>query len=179
MSAEAKLKNVPRFAAQAAASYGARLHRFLARRLRQNRDAEDLAQEVYMRLLYVEQADLIQNPQAYIFKVAGQVVGEFHKRAQVTQEHLTYDTETVERLADQVPDETTDDLAQRLCTQDQLRRALAELAPMHRMVLLLKKYEGHSYKEIARRLSLSERTVERYLADAKEQLKTLLWDRER
>ncbi len=44
--------------------------RYLARRLTQRQDAEDLAQEVYLRLLRVDAAKRVQKPVAYIFGIA-------------------------------------------------------------------------------------------------------------
>ena len=47
------------------------LQAFFFRRLRTKADAADLAQEVYLRILRVNDPDTIRNPQAYLFAVAG------------------------------------------------------------------------------------------------------------
>jgi DNA-directed RNA polymerase specialized sigma24 family protein len=64
------------FVAGVAAQYGQRLRRFLASRLRDPRDASDIAQEVYLRLLRVERHELIRNPEAYLLTIASHLLHE-------------------------------------------------------------------------------------------------------
>ena len=52
------------------------LQAFFFRRLRTKADAADLAQEVYLRILRVNDPDTIRNPQAYLFAVAGNLLKE-------------------------------------------------------------------------------------------------------
>jgi DNA-directed RNA polymerase specialized sigma24 family protein len=48
-------------------SHGRSLHRFLSRRMGARRaEAPDLVQEVYLRLLRLDDIDAIRNPQAYL-----------------------------------------------------------------------------------------------------------------
>lgn len=44
-------------------------------------DAEDLAQEVYLRLLRVEDLDAIEQPQAYLYRMARNIAAEWRARA--------------------------------------------------------------------------------------------------
>ena len=129
--AAARLANV------AFRQYATELHRFLLRRLRRPQDADDLAQEVFMRFLRLNDVGLVRNPQSYLFGIASHVVREFRLRAEHEQEHLSYDTEEAERASDEPMAAQSDELAERLGLQQQLRRALTRLSPMHRAVLLL------------------------------------------
>ncbi len=164
------------FAVDAAKNYGSDMHRYLVRRLRQPQDAEDLAQEVYMRLMRVRQVDLIRNPKAYIWQVVGQVLGEFIRQGRISATRVIYDTESVERQGNESTELATDGAVQRLCTQQELTDALRQLPPVHRAAILLQARYGFTLKEIAQRLNLTPRTVKRYLADAKDQLMALLWN---
>ena len=83
MSATASSRRI----AEWARSWNAGLTRFLRRRLPQQIDAEDLAQEVYVRLLRVEKLELIEEPQAYLYKVAVNVAAEWRMRACNSKPH--------------------------------------------------------------------------------------------
>src|SRR5690606_14449266 len=74
--------------------YGVQLHRYLLRHLRKSQDANDLAQEVYLRLLRLERSELVRQPNAYLFFVASQVVSQFQLRNRT--DPVTYDSEIVD-----------------------------------------------------------------------------------
>src|SRR5262245_6655307 len=50
-------------------------------------DVDDVAQEVFLRLLRYEKAELVENPQAYLFKIATNVTAEWAIRAYRRQPH--------------------------------------------------------------------------------------------
>ncbi|HWJ30604.1 MAG TPA: sigma-70 family RNA polymerase sigma factor, partial [Flavisolibacter sp.] len=55
--------------------------------------------------------------------------------------------------------------------QEQLNKAMSDLPPMRRKVFELSRLHGLSYKEIAIRLSISEKTVENHINHALKQLR--------
>jgi RNA polymerase sigma factor (sigma-70 family) len=152
--------------------YDKQLQRYLAHRLPRPQDAEDLAQEVYLRLLRVDQTKL-RKPLAYIYGIAAHVVADFTNDARHTRELLSEDQEEgPEESAEALPD----DLADRLNLQQQLERALARLPRMHALVLLAHKHRGLSYEEVAVELGLSIHTVEKYITQAKARIRTMTWE---
>jgi RNA polymerase sigma-70 factor (ECF subfamily) len=155
-------------------SYGADLHRYLLRRLQHAQDAEDLAQEVYMQLVRMDRARLIRSPRAYALRIAANVASDFLRSADVLRRRISFDSPTVEQLTEHPAEIDVDDPVARLLTQRQLRAALERLPPAHQAAFVLQNREGYSYEEIARRLRVSVRKVERLLAEAKEQLQMLL-----
>jgi RNA polymerase sigma-70 factor (ECF subfamily) len=157
--------------------YAAELHRFLLRRLRRPQDADDLAQEVFMRFLRLSNVELVRNPQAYLFGIASHVVREFHLHAEQEREHLTFDSEEAGEASENPGVLEPDELAGRLNLQQQLQRALTQLPPMHRAVLLLVKRDGLSHEEAAKAAGISFHTVEKYIVEARAKLKTMRWDR--
>jgi DNA-directed RNA polymerase specialized sigma24 family protein len=72
------------------------LRRFLIQRLRNAQDASDLSQEVYLRLLRVPDATLVRQPRAYLFRIAANVLYEFHMRQQ--HESVTFDSEMLDAV---------------------------------------------------------------------------------
>jgi RNA polymerase sigma-70 factor (ECF subfamily) len=166
-----------KFAESAFQHYGAQLHRFLARRLRHPQDAEDLAQEVFMRLSRIENSEFVRQPRAYLFGVASHVVSEFRIRNANAREWVTVDSEIVAQRTERPDEWQPDELAEQLNMQRQLRQALEKLPSMHLAVFLLHKRDGYSYEEIAEKLGLTVRKIESCLAEAKTQLRSMAWDR--
>lgn len=154
------------------------LHRFLARRMHRPQDIEDLVQEVYIRLLKMENADFVRNPRAYIMTIAANVANDFMTKARRTQDHLVVDSAVVEHVSENPSDYPVDRLASQISTQKQLSSALAKLPPIHQAVLLMHARDGYKYEEIAARLKVSVHQVERYLASAKQALMEVDWGRE-
>jgi len=138
------------------------------RRLHNSQNAQDLAQEVYLRLLRVEDAELIRDPLAFLYRIALNLVYEFRLRR--SREPVTFDSEAAEELAERpldaaaVPAEP--DASEQLQMEDRLRRVLAPLPPMMRAVFVLRKRDGMSNKEIADELRISVHTVKKYLCQA-------------
>lgn len=157
-------KHSSQFVSDVALAFGSELHRFLGRRLRRSEDAADIAQEVYLRLLRLPRTDLIRKPHAYVYYVASQIAAEHRMRER--HEPLAFDTEALDRRADESLHARPEIAAEGADIEQRLRRLLGKLPTMHRNVLVLAKRDGFSNKEIARALNLSEHTVKKYLFQA-------------
>lgn len=150
--------------------YHVRLLRYLRASLRTETDAQDVSQEVYLRLLRVPDDRVIEHPRAYLFRVAANVLNDWRAGQKV------FETRAPEDL-DQVP-------AQHDCDADyddrrraeQVKRAIESLPARYRASLLLSAQHGMTYREIAAHLDVSERMVKRYIVKAyarlREQLST-------
>jgi RNA polymerase sigma factor (sigma-70 family) len=123
-------------------------------------DLDDVAQEVFLRLLRYDKMELIEHPQAYLLRMATNVVGEWNMRSRHRHPH---DARWLDDLrAESDPErEATQEGAHR-----QLRQALASLPPRQREVLRLAFGEGLARAQIAERLEISERSVKRDLISA-------------
>lgn len=141
-----------------------KLTRYLTFRMKNHADSEEIAQEVYLRLMRIKDVDLVQNPNAYLFKIANNLVSEILLKK--SKAPITID------LADAVEnglDEDTNTLARKIESDAEIKRLeklLEELPPLYRSVLLLRKRDGYSHKEIAEKLSISKNTVHIYLTRA-------------
>lgn len=170
-------KRVASLGALAFRHYKRELHRYLLRRLRRPQDVDDLAQEVYLRLLRLDEDKCVRKPLAYLYGIASNVVADFRIEAEHEREHLTIDSEVVEEWSEDPSAVLPDDLADRLNLQQQLNRALSQLPPTHAAVLLAHKRDGMSYEEVATKLNLSVHTVEKYITQAKARIRTMSWER--
>lgn len=139
------------------------LHRYLLRRLERAEDVEDLAQEVYLRLLRFAQSATVRFPRAYVLRVACNALIEFkyhRNRAPVSFDSASAD-DAAENLADEsVPPEDLSDTHRR---ESQVERQLTRLTPMQRAVLLLSTRENLRHAQIAERLGISASTARVHL----------------
>ena len=145
-------------------AYGQRLRRFVSARLRNAAsDTPDLVQEVYLRLLRVEDHESIRNPQAYLFTVASHVLHQHAVRQSTTPDSV--DSVDVES---QSPDVQADPAAVVETEQafEELGRSLQALSPKAYTTLILNRCEGLPLAQIGERLGVSRDQVKKYLARA-------------
>ena len=162
-----------RLAQDAFRDHSAALYRFLLRRVNRPQDADDLAQEVFTRLIRVKNTDLVRDPQAYVIGIAANVLYEYrHRRA---QDRVVFDSSVADDIAENQSAPTLPDV-ERMVLRDSLNRALSSLPPTHRLVLLLVKRDGLSHREAAQASGLSVHTIEKYLVEARARLRVLLAD---
>jgi RNA polymerase sigma factor (sigma-70 family) len=159
------------FVAAIAGRYGRQLRRYLASRLRQSRDAPDLAQEVYLRLLRVERHELIRNPEAYLFTIANNLLHEHALRQAGAPPTTDIDAAFVQLQAPQPDPAEQADAQQRM--QD-LERALDRLSPKAQATLLMHRRDGYSLEEIGAQLGVSRAMAKKYLAKALAHCRTWL-----
>lgn len=148
--------------------YHDQLLRFLTRNLGDQTHAEDLAQEVFLRILRLEDAELIQHPRAYLFRVAVSVIQEWRLRDQRIPIQEDMDVDQIAGWESPAKDAVTSERDHRLNT------AIASLPAMYRAVLQLRLKEGLRHREVADRLGISTRMVKRYLIKAYARLRDCL-----
>jgi RNA polymerase sigma factor (sigma-70 family) len=149
------------------------LHGYLVRRMRRGCDVPDLTMEIYERILRNRSLDEIENPRAYVFRIASNVAREAHSLA--AQSIVAFDSEQVEGAGAHLS--STDDVLERAGWEQelgQLERAIAELPDMHQAVVLLALRDGLSHKEVARKTGLSVGSVGVYVCEARARLRLIL-----
>lgn len=152
------------FVAGIAAKYGGRLRRFLRLKLGNTSDVPDLAQEVFLRLLRVQNHEEIRSPEAYLFTIASHVVQQHYEKQVSAPASLDW----VEEFSDNGGTASGDPPAHTEMRQrmEYLERALDQLPPRVAMALVMHRMIGHTIPEIARELGVAEITVKKYLAKA-------------
>jgi RNA polymerase sigma factor (sigma-70 family) len=142
------------------------LRRFLLRRSGiLAADVEDVGQEVFLRLMRYETAELVEHPQAYLYKVASNVATEWSMRARNRQPH---DEKWVATL---IENEEPESQMMRAQTELEIERALNTLTPYQREVLKLFFVGELEYTEIAAQLGESVRSVTRQFRKSYDKLR--------
>lgn len=125
-------------------------------------EIDDLAQEVFLRLLRYSDDVTVDNPQGYLFKIAANVANEWRERSRVRQPH---DRSWLDELQIDPSDQPDNAMFQNRVSKH-LQAAVDQLPRRQREVLLLHVNEGLTYKQIADRLGVTYRIVLRDLTRA-------------
>jgi RNA polymerase sigma factor (sigma-70 family) len=143
--------------------------RFLSARLGSKDDAEDVLQELYLKLNRIDSSQEVHDPAAYLFRMALNLAHDFRRErsrarvrdnAWVGARYLMAGSELVANIPSA---ESGYHAKQRLAA---IREVIDELSPQCRRVFFLHKFEGLSHKEIAQRLGISQSTVEKHMNSA-------------
>ena len=142
----------------------ARLESYLYRRVRRQSVAEELAQEVFLRMLRIPDIDTIMNPEAYLFTVAGNLAKEHARREIRGGEVFDVDDPLVQEQLAELPG-----FASQLDTErrvERLHEVLQQLPAKCQAAVVMQHWHGMSYEEIAQRLGVSTNMVKKYLRQA-------------
>ncbi len=137
------------------------LARYLARLLGEPESAADLAQETFVRLF--QRGSMPDDPAAWLVSVAHNLMR--NERQQIARRRRLLQ----QRAAELAPSDSSGSADAAIEVRDvraNVRRALDALPERERQMLLLR-YEGFSYREIARALRMNEASVGTLLARAK------------
>lgn len=133
----------------------------------QSADLDDVAQEVFLRLLRYSDDAVVEYPQSYLFRIATNVVNEWRERA---RNSLPHDDVWLSDLQIE-PEAEPESSVEHDLVNVHVRRAVSRLPPRQRQVLLLHIREDLTYKQIAAKLKLTPRVVRRDIARAYAELR--------
>lgn len=152
----------------------ANLVRFFAARLGSRESAEDLAQDLYLKVSAMPQIDDLQSPMALLYRMGANLMLDRLRRDRraAIREDAWLKTERTslggEDVVDQPPADEAVASRQRLA---RLIESLETLPPRMRHAFRLHKLEGMSHAETARAMGISISAVEKHVSAA---LKALL-----
>lgn len=151
------------------ARYRRPLLAYFQRRLNDRSEAEDLTQDVFVRLLAVASFDGVDNVDAYVFKIATNVLYDRHRRAlrQHWEDESPLDEDIIAEIAsfcveDRGPERVLlgkEALATAL-------KALDELGDRTRNIFVLSRLERMKQKDIAVLYGIAPSTVEKHVLRA-------------
>jgi len=150
-----------RWYAEEVRPHEASLRGYLRSSLRSFTDVDDLMQECYARLLQAREGGGIRSTRGFLFAVARNAVRDLLRRRAVADTVVTAEGEEMASL----PDSTN--IVEFVSRQEELAlltEAIHALPERCRQVFLLRKIQGHSQREIATRLGITENTVETLVA---------------
>jgi RNA polymerase sigma-70 factor (ECF subfamily) len=138
------------------------LRRFVERRMRSPETAADIVQDTFVKVAMLDERTVIQNPLAFLYRVAGNLSLDSLREREVRERHI--DSGDLPDIADGAPGSEA-----HIAGHQRLRilaDAVAELPPRCGEVFRLRKLEHLAPQDIADRLGISRNMVEKHLRKA-------------
>ena len=151
--------------------YSRRLYGFVLRYIKQEADAEEIVQEVFIKIWETrDKIDVYSSFESFLFTIAyNATISLFRKRAREEKylEHLKslQQVEAAPNLIDKIQFNELNDTVQSL---------LNELTPRQKEVFQLSREQGLAHEEIAKKLNISVNTVKKHIANTLAFLKSRL-----
>ena len=134
-------------------------------------DANDIAQEAFYRVSRKPGFTAIEQPRAFLFRTAVNIVADQSRSRQRRRAHQHVDIEQLDEYELLNPTPTLERHVQAREHIAILKKAMRQLSPKCRDVIVMFKFEGMSQKEIARELNISVPMVQKYVARALAQMR--------
>jgi RNA polymerase sigma-70 factor (ECF subfamily) len=127
-------------------------------------EPEDVVQEAFAQFAALENPHAVENPRAFLYRSAHNLVVDHHRR------HLVRNRFAREQASTTAAETSDDRDAERVSSARQrlsiVERAIRDMEPRRRTVFVLNRIHELSYAEISRRLRMPETTVKRLVAGA-------------
>lgn len=148
--------------AEAVEFYYEELCRYVRRKTGSASLAEDIVQDTWLRAS-TRAAAMPENPRAYLYRMAGNLAID-HLRRREARAFEVADPERYTRIASDAPTPENEVAAREELAI--LEAAVRELPARRRQVFVLYRGHGMTMREIADRLGISQKTVEKQIARA-------------
>lgn len=145
------------------------LVRFFTLRLGSREAAEDLAQDIYIRIAAADPRTPVENPAGYLYRLGSNLMldrlrGERRSAARDTAWRTTQRTMLgADEVAEEPPADEAVAARQRLAA---IVAALNDLPEQTRRIFRLHKFDGLSHSEVAAMLGISRSAVEKHMIAA-------------
>lgn len=144
------------------------LHLHVRRRLSNEHDAQEIAQEACLRLLKASHSRRIDNPKAYLYRIANNLLYQhYNGRTQAVETGTDFDN----LASPQLPVDEAVAVASR---QELVQEAMQTLPHKCQTALILRWRHGLAVAEIADHMNLSRAMVKKYLASGLEHFRRRL-----
>jgi RNA polymerase sigma-70 factor (ECF subfamily) len=144
------------------------IRRFLARRLSCVDAAAELAHEVFIHYMVAEPQSAVQNPRAFLFRIAGNIAID-HVRANPQKPWQRVDIADCGDLASEYPSPERFAIARQQL--DHLRRAIEALPPKCREIFIRHKFDGLPQADLAKEYEVTVNAIEKHIVRALVQLR--------
>ncbi|NPA44268.1 MAG: RNA polymerase sigma factor [Chlorobi bacterium] len=142
--------------------YSDNVYRFILKNLKNESKAQDVVQDSFEKLWINRKAVEYKKAKSYLFTTAYRTMIDYirkDKRIYLTDDNKTFEAEHENNYTG---------------IQEILHEAIDKLTEVQKSVILLRDYEGYSYKEIATITNLTEPQVKVYIYRARVFLKTYI-----
>ena len=140
------------------------IYAFATRRVGQQ-EADDIVQDAYLQLLQRENKDSIREPRAFLFRVVSNLIIDVwrksKRRADTEIENQGFE---LDKFICNKPG--PEELTTGILDFDRFLLVLDELPVIQQHAFILNKIQGLTHTEIAVRLGVSNKSIQRYLVDA-------------
>lgn len=126
-------------------------------------EIDDVVQEAYAILAALDSVDHIRNPRTYLFEVAKSVILQSVRRARVVTIDSLVGADVLE-VPDTAP--SPESVAADRQELSRVSTAIGTLPQRCREVLLLRRLQGLSQRDVAQELGIAESTVEKHMIKA-------------
>lgn len=151
----------------------AQLVRFFTVRTSSSAEAEDIVQEIFMKIAGLDSA-AIENHAAFLYKLGTNVMLDRvrSKRRSEARDSAYFDMEVGDgsRIDPSAPAPSPEDAWQSKRRLEEVLRVLDNFPPQRRRVFTMHKIDGQSYSEVAQALGISKSAVEKHMMAALKQL---------
>lgn len=149
------------------------LTRYLRRSWPHPDDIPDLRQEAYVRIYESARTHIPQSAKPFMFVIARRLMADRIRKQRIVAIDSVGDIDALDVLIDDLSPERDTAAYQEL---RQLAEALDALPPKCREVLWMRRIDDLSQKEVAARLGLSEKTVERHITIGMKRISRVILD---
>jgi len=143
------------------------LVRYLTKKVRNDEDANDLAQEAFLRMHKFQQSRRLDNARAFLYKTANNLVVDQLRRARVHDKYLNF--EMLPEQSDEENDKCAPSAERTVSAEqelNQLYKVVDQMPEKVRRAFLLHRGKDLSYPEIAIEMYVSTSMVEKYIIQA-------------
>lgn len=151
-----------RFLKQLTERYRQPLTAYFQRRVGSRSEAEDLTQEVFLRMVKRLDVETLDNPEAFVFTTAANLLRDQFRRGQTQRSHLAEVSQQQPGIEELSPERVFDS-RQHL---EKVIEALEELDERSRDAFILHRLEGMKHAQIAELYGVSVSSVEKYIIKA-------------
>lgn len=157
--------------------HGPTLVNFLSKRLKSREDAEDIAQNTFLRLYTMDNPDGVDNPRAFLFQVAANMsIDQLRRQSRMNnyldREHCKASSESPQSS------DSPEQLLEAQQKSADIYQVIESMPANVRQAFLLSRTRNMPYGEIAKLMNVSVSSVEKYMLQALKQCrKALLTDK--
>lgn len=146
------------------------LARFLSRRVSCQETANDLLQDLFLRLVNVKSTEPIHNPRAFLYRVAANLATDHLRRQQADP----FGWADQEAMAVATVSASPEQHFLNMQELDLCEQTLRQLSPLCLKIFMMSRFDGLTHQQIADELGISASWVEKNIIKALKQCKHAL-----